>query len=120
MSRWRLRAVCTPADDDLLFGDAAAQRRGVVEVCHGRRCPVILECATAGMGEPAGLWGALTERTRGRSEDLLRASQAAAVLGLSRFTMRRISAEVLPFTMVGSERQYRREDVEACRALGEA
>jgi WhiB family transcriptional regulator, redox-sensing transcriptional regulator len=64
---WEQRAVCTPADDELLFSDSAEdQRLGGQLVCRGRACPVILECLTDAIDrrERFGVRGGTTERKR--------------------------------------------------------
>jgi hypothetical protein len=64
---WEKRAVCTPADDDLLFAETAEEQHlGAKLVCRGRACPVALECMTDAIDrrERTGVRGGATERKR--------------------------------------------------------
>ena len=66
---WRDLAACRGADPDLFFPDGdpgapayAAQAAEALAACAG--CPVRLECAGFGHGEPFGIWAGTTEQER--------------------------------------------------------
>ena len=67
--QWRSRAACAGRDADMWPEARTTQettrlvRKAIATYCHG--CPVKVECAITGQGEPYGIWGGVY-RHKGR------------------------------------------------------
>lgn len=70
---WRALASCKHSPDRSIFfpvqgelpnDETKARISAAKEVCSG--CPVRLQCREAGVDEPFGIWGGLTEQERNR------------------------------------------------------
>lgn len=66
---WTETAICGTHDNpDLWFSEEPADVREAVRVCGN--CPALVECRTASVAEPFGVWGGVPDPTQGRKAGL--------------------------------------------------
>jgi WhiB family transcriptional regulator, redox-sensing transcriptional regulator len=103
---WAQHGVCSKAEPDALFVDAAAQK-AAKQVCTG--CPVIAECLADSLDNRTefGVWGGMTERQR---RALLK-RQPHVVSWRARFEAdrRRLQSSTRPEAVAPDGRHQRRE-----------
>lgn len=66
---WRSRGVCTPAQDDIFFGETAVPPAKAVYICT-HECPVAAQCFEYAMSQKLpvrGVWGGTSEAQRRRA-----------------------------------------------------
>jgi WhiB family redox-sensing transcriptional regulator len=88
---WHRRAACRGSDPSLFFPERGEDTKHVKAICAA--CPVKDECLEAGLREPVGLWGGVSERSRRKLRGVRYRALAVCGTDSGYFRHRRLGTE---------------------------